>query len=59
MTTQDLAKLTPREAAALQVLINERELYRKSGHGIAARTLGVAIWLIWQVFGLVHPPEEP
>ena len=45
---QKWAKLTNREAAALQVLIDKRAEYRATGHGMAARALGVAIWLVWQ-----------
>jgi hypothetical protein len=46
----DLAELTPREQDALCALIDKRAVYLATGHGIAARALGVAIWLVWQVF---------
>jgi hypothetical protein len=42
--------LSAREQAALQALVDKRGVLRATGHGIAARTMGMAIWLVWQVF---------
>lgn len=49
-TAQDLKKLTPREEAALVALMTKRDIYKATGHGLAAKTMGIAIWLVWQVF---------
>jgi predicted negative regulator of RcsB-dependent stress response len=54
-TEKDLATLTDREKAALLALIDKRNVYKKNGHGIAANIMGVAIWLVWQVWS--HAPK--
>jgi hypothetical protein len=54
MTEAQLATLTEREAAALRALIDKRAVYRAQGHGVAARTMGVAIWLVWQCFHKIN-----
>jgi uroporphyrinogen-III decarboxylase len=50
-------RLTEREKKALQALIDKRKVYLASGHGIAGKALGVAIWLVWQVFTHVEAPD--
>lgn len=49
MTKYGLEGLSAREGLALQALIDKRAVYRAMGHGMAARTMGLAIWLVWQV----------
>jgi hypothetical protein len=50
MTEAQLATLTEREATALRALIDKRDVYRAQGSRMAASTMGVAIWLVWQCF---------
>lgn len=50
--------LTDREKRALLVLIDKREIYKANRNGVAARAMGVAIWLIWQVFNVVEVKNE-
>jgi hypothetical protein len=52
------ALLTQRESAALQALIDKRAVYQAQGHGIAARALSVAIWLVWQTFSRATDGNE-
>ena len=61
MTESQLSTLTDREAAAMQVWIDKRALYRATGHGLAARAVGLAIWLVWQAQRKVDtgPDTEP
>jgi hypothetical protein len=61
MTEAQLATLTDREASALRALIDKRNVYRAQGHGVAARVMGVAIFIVWQCFHKVHDdnPVEP
>jgi len=56
-TEQDLATLTEREAAALRALMDKRTVYRATGHGIAANTMGIAIWLVWQCWKHTPAPK--
>lgn len=49
-TEKDLEQLTEREAAALRALMDKRTVYRATGHGLAANTMGIAIWLVWQTW---------
>jgi hypothetical protein len=46
----DDPRLTAREKRALQVLIDLKGVYEQHHRGFAARALGVAILLVWQVF---------
>jgi hypothetical protein len=55
MTEDQLATLTSREQDALRALIDKRDTYRASGHRVAANTMGIAIYLVWQV--LRRDPE--
>jgi hypothetical protein len=60
----DLTRLTMREQQALQALLDKREVYRTTGHPMAARVIGVAVRLVWQVFKWEHrqvdkEEEEP
>lgn len=59
-TDEQLAALTQRESAAMRALIDKRLVYRATGHGIAASTMGLAIWLVWQVWQrLPHEKDAP
>ena len=49
MTDDQLATLTPREAAALRALIDKRQVYLAGNHQFAAGVMWVAISLVWQV----------
>lgn len=55
MTEDQLATLTSREQDALRALIDKRDAYRASGQRVAANTMGIAIYLCWQV--LKRDPE--
>jgi hypothetical protein len=59
MTEAQLATLTEREAAALRALIDKRNVYRAQGQRVAASTIGVALWLCWQVFRKVETEPKP
>lgn len=49
MTEDQLATLTSREQDALRVLMAKRDAYRATGHRVQANTMGMAIFLVWQV----------
>jgi hypothetical protein len=57
MTEAQLATLTEREATALRALIDKRNVYRAQGSRMAASTMGVAIWLVWQCFKKIEAPS--
>jgi hypothetical protein len=50
MTEDQLATLTSREQDALRVLMTKRAIYLANGHRFDANRMGLAIWLIWQVW---------
>lgn len=54
MNSSDLIGLTLREQQALQALMDKRDVYIANRQHIAARIMGVAIWLVWQVFQREH-----
>lgn len=51
--------LTKREGAALQALIDKRQVYVSTGHKVAAAVMWVAISLVRQVFEHVDVPAAP
>jgi hypothetical protein len=59
VTEAQLATLTEREAAALRALIDKRNVYRSQGQRFAASTMGIAIWLCWQVFRKIETEPKP
>ncbi len=58
MTADGDSRLTAREREVLLALLAWRDRYMATGHWVAARTMGVAIWLAWQVLAHVEPPPE-
>lgn len=61
MTEEQLASLTPREAAAMRALLDKRAVYAATGHKVAAGVMWVAISLVWQVLRKVDagPDTQP
>jgi hypothetical protein len=58
----DDPRLTEREKRALQVMVDQREAYKASGHIVASKTIGIVLLLVWQVFirtphNVQAPPE--
>jgi hypothetical protein len=50
-------RLTEREQLVMQTLMAQRDVYKSNGHPVAAHAVGVALWLVWQVF--LRIDEEP
>jgi hypothetical protein len=50
-------RLTEREQLMLKALMAQREVYKAGGHHVAARAVGVALWIIWQIAIRMH--EDP
>jgi DNA-directed RNA polymerase specialized sigma24 family protein len=57
MTEDQLADLTPREAAVMRALIAEREAYIAAGDAAAAAVVWKAIEKAWQILGHPEPPR--
>lgn len=54
----DDPRLTKNEQDAMKALIAQRDIYRSRNEGLAARGVGVAIWLCAQIFLRIPDHDE-